>query len=236
MTYRIIIILLITVSSALGQSVKLEVLEDYLAQSEKVAFHPTAHLSGWKQIILVRHGKPDESLEGWVKRAETDDFLQRYVTSEVHAIDTAKILLRPQDIDTLYSSSLNRAYTTAQLLSNGRFPISKQPVFREFENKAAAMPNLKLPKGMWLGTSRILWLLGLNQQGIESHKAARLRSQRAANELARMAVEDDRVILVAHGFLNRYLDKYLRRQGWYKIHDDGHDYLATKVFVMQVQN
>jgi len=184
-----------------------------------------------KQIIIFRHGEPNVKIHGWVKKDEAREYLDDYKSSKVYAIDSIPICLKAGEINNVYTSTLNRAKNTADLIMHDSINIVADSTFSEFDNRVSGLPNVKLPSGLVLGSSRLFWLLGFNDGGIESFKEAKERAKEGAQKLQKLALSNQRVVLVAHGFMNRYLAKYLKDLDWKQVKDGGSDYLANSVFV-----
>ncbi len=183
------------------------------------------------QIILVRHGNPALIKKGWVNRKKTQDFVRAYDSVGVYPLAFSPVAIGDTEIDTVLMSSLYRAQHTAHLIFGETMTYQADTLFREFERKIMGFPNIKLPLKFWLVHSRILWLMGLNDGDIESFREAKKRAQRAAKRLENSAYRHGKVVLVAHGFLNRFLLKYLQKQGWTLVHNGGSDYLAASLLV-----
>lgn len=73
--------------------------------------------------------------------------------------------------------------------------------------------------------------LGIDRDGIESFADARERARKAASQLAEASEDNSKVVLVAHGFLNRYVKQNLEDMGWRVVRDGGNGYLATTILV-----
>jgi len=184
-----------------------------------------------EQIILVRHGEPALKKDGKAKRQEAKDFIIAYDTVGIYSPEYYPVLLKDGEIDDIQTSSINRARHTARLIFGEDYKFKPDTLFREFERKILGFPNIKQPLKWWLVESRILWLLGANHKGIESFRDAKSRAKRGVEMLEQISGDDRKTILVAHGFLNRYLVKYLRKRNWVVIYDGGKDYLASWLLV-----
>ena len=231
----------LAISKVYGQ---LESVEAHYRQLERQAKHePTtlhfvqadanlvddyAHLS---QIILIRHGKPTLKHRGWKKRDEVMQYVIAYDSVGVYPPQVIPLSLAPEELTIIHTSSLNRSISTAQQVFGLEELLQPDTLFREFERKIFAFPNLKLPTRLWLTGSRILWFLGLNDKGIESRAVAKTRAQKAAGVLEEDAIKQGKTLLVAHGLLNRYLEKYLNRRGWKTVYDGGNGYFSQKMLV-----
>ena len=183
------------------------------------------------QIILVRHGNPDLKKGGWRKRKEAMNYVIAYDTVGVIRPDYKVVSLRENEIKQVYTSSLQRAVSTTKYLFPN-YSYTPDSSYREFERKVFSFPNMSLPMSVWLGGSRIFWILGFNDKGIENFRDAKRRAKNGASTLQNMAKDDNKVLLVAHGFLNRYLSKYLKKLGWKEVYDGGKGYLSQRVLVL----
>lgn len=183
------------------------------------------------QIVLIRHGEPALKKDGWVNRPTAQAFMRAYDIVGVCPFSEPPLQLRPDEVDTVWTSNLGRAMHTAELAFGNLTTTSALPLFREFERKVFAFPNMRLPLRFWVVASRILWLIGANDSGIESFKEAKARAEKASSFLERQALAKGKTVLVAHGFLNRYLVKTLEKRGWTIIREGGSEYLATWLLV-----
>lgn len=185
------------------------------------------------QIILIRHGEPALYKKGWRKRSEVIQFVHDYDSVGVYSPSFEPIQIQKGELKTIHVSAIPRAISTAQQIISQHELFQTDSIFREFERKIFRFPNLKLPIKFYLTGSRIFWLMGWNDKGIESKKLAKERSRKAAEILITDADQNGKSLLIAHGFLNRYLEKYLKKQGWVSVFDGGHHYLSQKVLVKE---
>jgi len=72
---------------------------------------------------------------------------------------------------------------------------------------------------------------GGKNKGIESYKDAKNRAEEAAQMLADASLTNPKVLLTAHGFLNRYIRKDLEKMGWKVVEDTGNSYFGTTILV-----
>ena len=191
---------------------------------------PTPAPPGQLQIALIRHGRPLVDRTGLFNHRRATDFINQYDLADVEAFTHRPDGFNPDGNPKVFCSPLNRSKMTARLLFGPDFEILEDVQFREFERKIITIPALRLPIGFWLFVSRILWLLGFNSGGIESFAKARQRARTAAAFLADQAETHHNVVLVAHGFLNAFLDRELQRQGWQRIRQGGRGYLGVSLF------
>ncbi len=183
------------------------------------------------QIMLVRHGKPELSREDWFTRKEAEAFIRAYDSVGIYHYEGSPLTLESNDVKQFYTSKLRRAIHTAELISEEKVPIVQNELFNEFQRKIISFPNIKMPLGFWLVCSRGFWVMGLNRKGIESFGQAKKRAKLGAKTLEGYAKEEKRTILVAHGFLNKYLRKYLKKRGWVLIKTGGQKHLGVSLLV-----
>jgi len=192
--------------------------------------------SGILQVLLIRHGEPDLEKKGWRNRDEAIRFMQDYDSATVVPFSEGPLQLEGIPVDTILHSSLPRARHTAKLAFGEAFILMEDSNYREFERKTMKWCNIKMPTRCWATSSRVLWLLGLNNKNIESFSEAKDRAQANAANLASQAQKDGMVILVAHGLHNKYVKKYLRKAGWKLVYNNGNGYLSVKVMALTVEN
>lgn len=181
------------------------------------------------QIILIRHGDPIIDTKGWLYFYEANDFTEAYDTVGVYYIDHSPVSIRPGEVLHVYSSPLQRARSTAEQLFSGQFDIIYDSSFVEFKNEIIPIPWIRLPLKFWRVSSRLIWMAGLHSSQVPSLSQQKERSREVAARLDQLAEREKRVVLVAHGFLNRYIIRYLKKEGWQHSFDGGYDYLNVQV-------
>lgn len=182
-----------------------------------------------KQIILIRHGKPDIQRNGWRTREEAKDFIKAYDSVNVESFKPSPLCANEITTEKIYYSNLRRARSTAEQIFEDQNKMIEDARFREFERKIMCFFNIKLPLSFWLITSRGLWILGFNNKGIETFREARQRAKDNAAYLAKQADDHNLVILVAHAFHNKYVAKYLKKSGWAQVKKGGRKYTAVNI-------
>lgn len=183
-----------------------------------------------RQIALIRHGEPDILKTGGFSYEEAKEYIKNYDSVGIMLPDEPFFLVDDQEEITFFSSSINRAHHTAQYLFGTDREMVVSPDFREFERVVGGRAvKMRLPLKYWTTYARIKWMLGFEPDGIESFEEARERAQKAALVLAEATEETPKVVLVAHGFMNRYIKKYLEKMGWRVVRDGGDNYFATTI-------
>jgi hypothetical protein len=184
------------------------------------------------QIYLIRHAKPNVKKNWFYSADEARQYVSDYNSAPIIPFDISlvKVNLGPNHI--IYCSSLPRSQETALKIFGDNFPVVSDSVFREFEIRMiAANSFFKMPLGIWQAFSRGSWMLGFNHRGIESHQQAKLRAQRAAENLIKVARDEETAVLVAHGMLNGVIAKELKKKGWKLIQKQGHVNLGATILV-----
>jgi len=184
-----------------------------------------------QQIILVRHGEPALNKSGPFNRKQALKYIVDYDTVGVEPLSFVPVALQPKEVSVIHTSTLNRAKHTARLIFGDDITYKEEALFREFERKIIGFPNMKRSLKFWLNSSRILWLLGGNKKNIESFREAKQRTQKASERLIESAKKEKKVVLVAHGFLNHYLIKKLKKQSWHLVRKGRRGYLAASLLV-----
>ncbi|GGK57247.1 histidine phosphatase family protein [Rufibacter glacialis] len=178
-------------------------------------------------IFLIRHARPLVNRNGFFSKAEAAQYLQDYNEAAVEEVKERSEHLPLDQIQKVFCSTLPRAKATAVMLFGPEVELIEDATFREFENRIWGLPLGKLPLRWWQVTSRALWLLGLNQKDIESFKQAKVRAAQAAQHLAQEAESNGIAVLVAHGFLNEFIKRALRREGWQVVVEGGRGFVGV---------
>ncbi len=183
-----------------------------------------------EQIIIIRHGEPALDKGGWKNREEAILYTKMYDAVGVYDFDKKPICLRASDLSVVYTSRLPRAINTAEKTLNGSIPMMQLELFNEFERKIIKFPNIRLPRKFWSVTTRLVWIMGGNHKGIETFTEAKSRAGIAASFLDKRAKRNGKTLLFAHGFLNKYIKKYLRQSGYESLSFHGQQYLGAYYF------
>lgn len=188
--------------------------------------------SNLRQIALVRHGEPDIAKAGKFSFEEARQYVTMYDSVGIIMPDKPFFKIeRPEEV-AIFTSSINRAEATAHYLFGDSTDMQVSSDFREFETRIGKRSfNFKLPIKLWTAAARIRWMLGLGNHDMESFADAKKRAGKAAELLAKATEEKPKVVLVAHGFLNRYIRQDLEEMGWRVVKDGGSGYFATTVLV-----
>lgn len=186
------------------------------------------------QIILIRHGKPAIAKKSWMNRKAVIRYQAAYDSVGVEPFETSPVVLSGKPVNWIYTSGLPRAIHTARIMAGESIPVRPMAQFNEFERRPFCFFNVPLPRGLWSGVSRGLWMLGANDRGIESYAEAKIRAKRNALVLEEAALRERRVLLVAHGFMNRYIRTTLKRRGWTAVDFGGNQYLGAFVLYKNI--
>lgn len=202
-------------------------------KNQYISFYPSEkdHMPNQKyvlQIILIRHGNPIINTNGWFSYKAAKAYIHTYDTVGVKDFDNSPVKLKTHEDVKIYSSPLFRAYDTSQKIFGSDTEIEVDSSFIEFQREIVPLP-LILPIKGWTSLSRFFWVIGLHSSDIPNFKTEKSRAEQDANFLDKAARENKKVILVAHGFLNKYIVRYLKRNGWDHSYNGGNDYLAVQV-------
>jgi broad specificity phosphatase PhoE len=164
------------------------------------------------EIVLVRHGKPEGSVNPVVTAAGFAQWIRQYNRSSIRPDSLPPGRLAGAfDEYFVVSSDLPRSRHSAELCA-GRTPDLSLTVLREME-----IPRFRLPVRMraaaWIYVSRTIWMLG-GRGPFESFREAKVRARRAARRLDRLSLTHDRIVVFGHSFMNRYLGRQLLALGW----------------------
>jgi len=109
-------------------------------------------------------------------------------------------------------SHLPRSIESAKALGFSEVHV-QEPLFCETAIPHFSSGSVLLPVGVWVVVLRILWLFGFSRNG-ESLFNARKRARHAAKRLSKLAEEHQNIVLVGHGFINYFIAKELKKNGW----------------------
>lgn len=187
-------------------------------------------LADVRQVMLIRHGEPDLHKDGWRNRKAAKEFISEYDRVGIVPVEKFPVCVDSlPDNQLVFHSTVRRAAHTAELIFADRFKLIGDPGFREFERKIFPFLNISLPTKWWTTLSRVFWMLGANSKDIETFAEAKERARYNAHFLGGVADEKGLAILVAHGLHNRYVAKYLKKDGWKPIFEEGNNYFSVRI-------
>jgi broad specificity phosphatase PhoE len=182
------------------------------------------------QIYLIRHAKPNLQKSFLSSAGEAQEYIENYNKVSIHEIASNQVTINLRKPHQIYCSSLARSQETALALFKDSYLIVSDSIFREFELKIVQANSIvKLPLDLWKGISRAAWLLGFNHEGIESRKEAMKRVILSADNLEKLASQEETAILVGHGMINAAISKELKKRGWNVVQSKGHLNLGATV-------
>ncbi len=166
------------------------------------------------QIVLLRHGKPDIPEHGKLRGNELHRWIELYNSAGIAPgfVPSQGAIEITSVCNTVVCSDLKRSIESASALGVKNINVI-EPVFREMGLPFCNFPTLKLSPSIWAALFRILWFFGYSSNSESIHEA-RLRASIGANRLKEMAVNNGSVLLIGHGFTNRFIAKKLLSNGW----------------------
>jgi len=167
---------------------------------------------GQMEIILLRHGKPDVSIDSRISIRQLSPMIAAYNNSGVSQSAPAASINIAQSCEHIVCSDLPRSIQSAQRLGLKHIHVSS-PVFREVDLPVSVWPSPKMSAYFWFAFFRLIWFMGHRAKG-ESLSAARVRAATGMRELTQLAQTHGRVLLVGHGLLNQFIAKQLLANGW----------------------
>lgn len=183
-----------------------------------------------RRIFLIRHAKPQVTSKGLVNAQFARQYISDYDAAEVEEFVLTNEAIPFKEIRKVHCSTLIRSQLTAKAIFGEDVQLIVDANYREFERKIFSLPLLYLPINLWLIGARILWFLGFNSRGIETFKAARQRARAAAKQLVEEANRETIAVLVAHGLLNFFIRRELKRLGWQQTLKEGSGFLSVNAF------
>ncbi|MBS4535717.1 histidine phosphatase family protein [Clostridium sp. D2Q-14] len=111
--------------------------------------------------------------------------------------------------DICYSSSLSRAVKTAESIFEEE--IIKKEILREVPIASMIRKNILLPHKIWLILGRLAYLFSHKSQP-ESIDETKVRVKNFISEI--VSLEESNILIVSHGFVMKFLQKELIRNGF----------------------
>ena len=170
-----------------------------------------------KKIILLRHGEVDIQNYKNMSSIEFGEWIIEYNNADIKSDflqknDIKKLL---NETDILICSTLRRSLLSLEIFK--KMPFECNALFNEAEIPYSSFSFLRLKSKYWLIIYRILWFLGY-AKNVESYKKTKIRAKEAAEHLIKLSKNNESVILVGHGIMNKFiqkellLNKYLERK------------------------
>lgn len=181
------------------------------------------------EIILLRHGRPNVELSGYLNTKELKRLVYAYEKSGIQDLPSKKL---KQSINNYYvvCSDLNRSIESAKKL-NLNFIHLSDAIFRETDIPYFDNIRLTLPVKVWVILLRVMWLFGFSKNG-ESFFQAKNRSKKAAGKLISLAQKNEKMVVVGHGLINRLIGKELEKKGWQAQKREGKSYWELKKYTL----
>ncbi|WP_455168615.1 histidine phosphatase family protein [Aegicerativicinus sediminis] len=181
------------------------------------------------QIILIRHARPIISPESFVTFEDAERHLTEYRNSSVYADFRSPICTEELTDVPIYHSDLQRSKETAmKLFPPELFKLEEDARFRELDRQNLKLP-FKTPYKIHTTLSRIAWLTG-KMKHIELPKEAWKRLKGNANYLDSLGQKEKVLIIVAHGFHNFFVGRFLKRLGYRLVNNGGHKHLSVNIW------
>jgi hypothetical protein len=184
------------------------------------------------QIMIVRHQKVNLPKSCCYTFREAGRYLAAYDTAGILPVKYRHIRLRPDEIDSVYTSNLLRSTATAEVLFGPGVPSSPSGFFREYKRNHPPIPLVCLPAGLWRFLATAGWMAGLDHQAVESYRMGRERAKQGARLLQSKAGNHGKVILTGHGFINYHIKKHLKKQGWKMVINGKGKNLGVTLFIL----
>lgn len=168
------------------------------------------------RIVLARHGRPDlpGDLERAISGREIGRWYRRY--DELGIVDDVGPPAALRDAAAaagcVVASDVRRALeSAARLAVPGRVRV--EPALREVGFPESLAVPIRLSPDVWVLIARAAQMLRWCACD-EPVPATRARAAIAAGALARLAEDHGTLVVVGHGWFNRFVARELRRRGW----------------------
>ncbi len=180
-------------------------------------------------VILIRHGKPDVDFKKWLSPKEFGEWIESYNHAFLEEVELLTETLEcVRGANYIVCSNLSRSLESATKLGFSE-PNEIQNELREMELPHLDLPFPKLPVNFWLVFFRITWFLGFRGR-VESFVQAKARANHSSKHLIGLSKSHGRVLFVGHGFMNKYIEKCLLKDGHKIIKEVGKGYWGCKIY------
>lgn len=178
----------------------------------------------------MRHGKPKLPHFSKLTAAEMQAWIAAYDAAGVceNSLVDASALQLAQSCQVVVCSDLRRSTTSAQRLMLEKAPVISAE-FREAGLPYCSIPWLCLPPNAWAILFRLMWFLGFSSNS-ESMSIFKQRAEECSRNLEEFVHEKESVLFVGHGFMNRFVAKSLRANGWCETIKGSGQYWGVAVF------
>ena len=166
------------------------------------------------KITILRHGIPDLPEWNKVNTSAMPEWIEAYNAAGVKN----EIGLSAQEIEHqlrhsfTVCSSLKRSIHSAKTIGI-ESPDLIDALFCEAELPVIKIPIIKLTPHLWSMIFRVFWFVGFSPKA-EPVDKFRQRVSLATEKLIQLAQDNESVLLVGHGMINRFLAKELIAKGW----------------------
>lgn len=173
--------------------------------------------TGPVRIVLARHGRPDANATDRrpITGRDIGRWYRRYNELGIVTTFDPPTALREAAASAgcVVASDLRRAVESATLLT-GTAGFRIDPQLREVGFPEALDATMRLPPGAWVVIARAIWLLD-GCESAETVSATRQRAAHVADRLWGLARTHGSVLVVGHGWFNRFVAMELRKRQWH---------------------
>lgn len=166
------------------------------------------------KIILIRHGRPTAVPKTLLSPLGFGHWLMDYkkVGIDKSSSPDKKTKGSVESSKLILCSDLTRSIESAKILGKSKqYIIDKS--YQEVEMPFHSWVFPKLSPTIWVILNRTLWFLGYSKN-CESYSNAKSRSIECAQKLQKLAKKNQSIVLVGHGFMNRFIGRQLLKAGW----------------------
>jgi len=169
-----------------------------------------------KTIYLLRHGKPDYPKASFLSGHDFGRWIDRFnnkgITSDSNP--PKEVIKLASNCEKILCSTLQRSTESAHKLATPAFVIADS-LFVEVDIPQPKPKTLKLPLCLWLLSMRIAWFLGYTKN-CNSISEETKRAYSCGRKLEKYSEKHSQIMLIGHGFINRFIGRYLSENGWQK--------------------
>ncbi len=186
------------------------------------------------KIYLIRHAPVNINKPNWCTAKTASQYKLKYNSASIVAFNPEEVLAKinnPHTIDTIFVSPQSRALQTSVMLFRNSVTYRIDSNLMELDYPVIQIPIVKLPVDAWLLISRISWMTGINVGDKPSYKR-RLKDLSGLTERIQKYTErHGQAVIIAHGFVNREIIRYFKKNGWKHKHKDGFKNLSVNTLI-----
>ena len=200
-------------------------------------FASTGYASSGPRIYFIRHAEVNADSPGWASSRKAYNFKEEYNRASILNFDPEPIrnkIKNYENVDTVFCSPQLRALQTAAILfDTNNVVLIINDNLMELQYNVISFPVIQMPTGVWLTSSLIFWMAGINTGSLLSYEERKNSLENFAGEIIAYAERHGESIIVAHGVVNREFMRILKKKGWEREEREGYGNLSVNSLIKE---